>query len=75
VKNGSGSWKVKLGLAASLLVLAGFLIFQNRQVMTARFLFWEISASRSLMLLLAFILGVLTGLLVSFLARTHRNKP
>jgi uncharacterized integral membrane protein len=54
---------------AILVVLVLVFVIQNTQVVEVRFLFWEVSMSRALMLLGTFLVGIIAG----WLAR--RIKP
>jgi len=54
----------KLYLAALLLVLLLIFVVQNSQTMNFDFLFWTFGLPRALMLLVNFLAGVATGLLL-----------
>ncbi|MFH1241253.1 MAG: LapA family protein [Pseudomonadota bacterium] len=53
------------------LLLAFMLVFviQNTQVISFQFLFWKVSMSRALLLLLSFGIGIIVGVLLK------RSKP
>ncbi|MBU4262804.1 MAG: LapA family protein [Proteobacteria bacterium] len=65
-----GIMKKKLGLAMALLL--GVIIFtlQNTEMISIRFLFWQFSLSRALMLFL--VLGI--GILLGFLLGSYRRN-
>ncbi|MBU0965477.1 MAG: LapA family protein [Proteobacteria bacterium] len=67
-----GIMKTKLGLAMALLL--GVIIFtlQNTEMISIRFLFWQFSLSRALMLFLVLGIGILLGFL---LGSYRRNAP
>lgn len=54
----------KLGLALVLLILTVIFTLQNIQVITIRFLFWEFSLSRALVIFVIFAMGVFIGVLL-----------
>ncbi len=47
-----------------LVILVVIFVLQNTQVVEARFLAWEVSMSRSLMLLGTFLVGIIAGWLL-----------
>jgi len=61
-----------IGLVVLLLVLLIFAL-QNTQPVAVKFLFWETTVSAVLTILVSFILGALTGVLV-FLMRPKRSR-
>ncbi|MEW6519750.1 MAG: LapA family protein [Thermodesulfobacteriota bacterium] len=64
--------KKRLGLAMALLLGVVVFTLQNTEMITIRFLFWQFSLSRALMLFLVLGIGVLLG----FLLGTYRgNSP
>ena len=64
--------KKKLGLAMALLLTVVVFTLQNTEMISIRFLFWQFSLSRALMLFLVLGIGVLLG----FLLGTYRtNEP
>ncbi len=61
----------------ALLVLLGLVAvftFQNTDPVEVTFFFWSIEMSVSLMLLSALFIGILTGMLISFLNTRIKNK-
>lgn len=54
-------FKSKVSLA--LVVLLLIFLFQNTQVVSIRFLFWELSMSRIILLSLVALIGFMVGLL------------
>ena len=63
---------MKTGLVLLLLLLVTILVVQNTEVVTLRFLFWEVALSRVLLLLLTFLAG---GVLGYVLAKLRRGSP
>ena len=57
---------MRLGIIAGacLLVLAVVFALQNTQVVTLRFLFWQFSLSRALLVLLVLLVGIVVGWLL-----------
>ena len=53
--------RTKLLIGAGLLLLLIVLIVQNTQVVSIKFLFWELSLSRVLMVFLVFVSGAVVG--------------
>lgn len=53
--------RIKLILVITIISLVAIVILQNTEAVTANLLFKEVSMSLSLMLLLTFILGIITG--------------
>lgn len=62
--------KTKLSLAMALLLTVVIFTLQNTEMISIRFLFWQFSLSRALMLFL--VLGV--GILLGFLLGTYRGN-
>jgi uncharacterized integral membrane protein len=62
--------KVYLGLAILLLIVVFTL--QNAEVVTVNFLIWRLSVSRSLMIFMVLIAGMLVGAVLASMAR-HRK--
>ena len=52
---------MKFWFIVSLLVLIAIVVAQNSGVVTLRFLFWEVSLSRVILLLLTLAIGVVVG--------------
>jgi len=67
--------KIKLYIGLALLGLVLIFILQNTEVVNLKFLFWQLTLSRALLLLLVFVCGLATGLLFGALARRPRKKP
>ena len=57
--------KVKLIAIFVLSVLAVIIFLQNTEVTQTRILFWPVEMSRALLLILTFVLGFATGVLVT----------
>ena len=53
-------------LVTTLVLLFVFAVFivQNAQIVTVSFFFWKIEASRAIVLMVTFVLGLFTGWLV-----------
>lgn len=65
---------VKLvGVIVVLFVFALFVV-QNAQVVTVGFLFWKIEASRAIVLMATFVLGLITGLVVSKIFKRKKQE-
>ncbi len=50
-----------LVIAIVVLFIFAVFVFQNAQVVTASFLFWKIEASRAIVLMVTFVIGLFTG--------------
>jgi uncharacterized integral membrane protein len=61
--------KFKLILVAVLAVLAGIVIMQNTQVVTFRLLFWQLTMSQILLLLVTLVVGFALGWVASKIPR------
>lgn len=66
--------KAKGIIAVGLLLLVMIFTLQNAEVMEIRFLFWQISLSRALVIFLVFVLGLVSGLLFGTLSRRSGKK-
>jgi uncharacterized integral membrane protein len=68
--------KVKLAGIIVFLVLTIIIVWQNKEPVDARLLLLQVRMSRALLLLLTFVLGFLTGVLVAghFLRRKKAAK-
>ncbi len=66
------SWRFPLSLALIGAVI--LFIFQNIGVVEIRFLFWSAAISRSLLLLMVLIIGVLVGWIWHSLWRRARQR-
>ena len=62
---------------AVIVILFVFAIFivQNAQVVQVNLLFWSTEASRALVLLITFVLGLIAGWISSFLFKKKREEP
>ncbi|MBW1982850.1 MAG: DUF1049 domain-containing protein [Deltaproteobacteria bacterium] len=56
-----------------LAVLFATFIYQNAEVVQVRFLFWSTAASRALVLVGTFIVGVVVGLVSGMVLRKERR--
>ncbi len=61
--------KVKIISLMAILILVVIFTLQNTELVEIKFLLWQISLSRSLMLFLVFTLGMLTGFVLSMLKK------
>ena len=55
-------------------VLAVIFVVQNTEVVDVTVLFWTVTVSRSVMYIVLFVLGLLTGWVVSGLKRIGRGR-
>lgn len=62
--------KTKSIIAVILLIFILIIIFQNTEVVSFRFLFWQVSMSRIVWLLLVLLIGFVAG----FVLRTTNGK-
>jgi len=53
--------QMKMWLLIGLLVLIAIVVAQNSEVVALRFLFWEASLSRVVLLLLTLVIGIAIG--------------
>jgi len=67
--------KIKLYIGLALLGLVLIFILQNTEMVNLRFLFWQLTLSRALLLFMVFACGLAAGLLFGALARRPRKKP
>lgn len=63
--------KTYLGLALLLLIV--IFTLQNTEVVTVNFLIWRLSVSRSLMVFIVLITGIVVGLVLGGLLRRHKG--
>jgi putative membrane protein len=63
--------KTYLGLALLLLIV--IFTLQNAEVVTVNFLIWRLSVSRSLMVFIVLITGIVVGLVLGGLLRRHKG--
>ena len=67
--------KAKLIAIAVVSILTLIIVVQNTEPAQARILFWTVEMSRALLLMLTFILGLVTGiLLATYLLRKKNAK-
>ena len=67
---------VKLGILLLAALAAGILITQNTEVVDFNVLFWRVSMSRIVLLLLAMSIGFVTGFISALLLRrSHGRGP
>ncbi|MBT8371195.1 MAG: LapA family protein [Deltaproteobacteria bacterium] len=57
--------KVKLISVIVVLFVFALFVVQNAQVVTVSFLFWKIEASRAIVLMATFVLGMISGLILT----------
>lgn len=57
-----------------LLLLIAVFTLQNAEVVTVRFLVWQVSVSRALMIFFVLVIGIVVGAVMSGLSR-HRHTP
>ena len=55
-----------------IVLFIGF-VAQNAEVVEIRFLFWSFEASRAIILLMTYILGIVTGYLAVWVMKTRKN--
>ena len=65
--------KSKLIVALSLLALAAVFALQNASEVKVRFLFWSLSSSLALLVVLLLLIGVAVGWMLGALARRRRG--
>lgn len=65
-KNQSNFKRVKATVVVILLSVFMIFILQNTQVVEIKFLFWQMSLSRVILLLGALFIGVLVGLVIGW---------
>jgi len=63
--------KAYVGLALLLLIVVFTL--QNAEVVTVNFLLWRLSVSRSLMIFIVLIVGIVVGVVLAGLARRRKG--
>jgi len=66
--------KFKIIVSVVLAVLALVFIFQNFMVIDIRLLFWKLSISRSLLMFLFFLIGLILGWLLHSYSIHNRKK-
>ncbi len=69
------AWRIARIIAAVLLgVVALILVIQNRDVVTLHLLFWGLSTSLVVLILLVLLIGFVLGLLVATLSARKRSR-
>ena len=63
----------KLIVAMVVLFIFAIFIVQNAQVVTVSFLLWKIEASRAIVLMVTFVLGLFTGWILSQVIRKSKK--
>jgi uncharacterized integral membrane protein len=66
--------EIKIGLLMIVAVAAGVLVAQNTEVVDFNLLFWRVSLSRIVLLLLAMTIGFLAGFVCAMLWRGSRSQ-
>ena len=66
--------QIFLFIAAFIAVLAVIFALQNAVPITVSFLFWQVNSSLALVLIMAFIAGLITSFLFNLLAHLKRTK-
>ncbi len=61
-----------LGVIIGILVVA--FILQNTEIVEISFLFWTITISRALMVLLVFIIGIIVGAIIKDIGTRKKEK-
>jgi uncharacterized integral membrane protein len=64
----------KMGLIAILALLALIFLAQNIDVVIVRFLFWELSMSRAILLFFSLLIGFIIGWFLHSYLSYRRNK-
>ncbi len=64
--------KFKPILIILIVLILLIILIQNTKVVDVQLLFWKISMSRVILLLLTFLAGIITGFIVSSLFRKYR---
>ncbi|NIQ00658.1 MAG: DUF1049 domain-containing protein [Nitrospinaceae bacterium] len=64
---------LKLYLGLALLILIVIFTLQNAEVVTIKFLFWDYSVSRSIMIFMVLVIGILVGWILSGWGRHTRS--
>ena len=66
--------KLKIIIIAILVILLLLFIFQNIEKVHVSFMMFEMVMPRSLLLIITFIIGLLTGIFIPFEFRRSRSK-
>ncbi|NNF62486.1 MAG: LapA family protein [Gammaproteobacteria bacterium] len=65
--------RVKIAIAAVLLVLVSLFAVQNSQVVEIRLLMWTVEISRALLIYLMLVIGIVIGWFMRAIWRLSRN--
>lgn len=65
--------KLRLALTLILLLLVGMFMVQNAAMVEIQFLFWQMSISRSLLIVLTLIAGIIIGWFTRAMYRVART--
>ncbi len=63
----------KLAIAIVVLFIFAIFIVQNAQVVMVSFLFWKIEASRAIVLMFTFVMGLFTGWILTQMFRKSKK--
>ena len=63
----------KLAIAIVVLFIFAIFIVQNAQVVMVSFLFWKIEASRAIVLMVTFVLGLFSGWMLTQLFKKPKR--
>jgi Na+/H+ antiporter NhaA len=63
----------KLVIIIAVLFIFALFIVQNAQVVMVSFLFWKVEASRAIVLMVTFVLGLFTGWILTQIFRKPKN--
>lgn len=64
---------IKLVIAITVLFIFAVFIVQNAQVVMVSFLFWKIEASRAIVLMVTFVMGLFTGWILAQMFRKSKK--
>lgn len=64
----------KMGFAAVLVFLALIFVAQNIEVVTMKFLFWELSMARAVLLIFSLLIGFIIGWILHSYMAYRKNK-
>jgi len=74
MKQYSIQMKLKAACGGLLAVLALIIAFQNTEVMRVQLLFWEVTLSKIVVLVVLFLLGAIAGVAGNFLLKKVRRS-
>lgn len=63
-----------MGFAAVLVFLALIFVVQNIEVVTMKFLFWELSMARAVLLIFSLLIGFIIGWILHSYMAYRKNK-